>query len=356
MTAIHPSIVFALEAGPAAPASGIQPELWHWVAFGAFVLAMLILDLGVFHRHEREPSLRESALWTVVWAALALGFNGLVWHWGGATAGIQFLTGYLVEWSLSMDNVFVFAVIFGFFRVPLKYQYRVLFWGILGAIVLRLAFVLAGSALLHYFDWVTWIFGAFLVITGIKLAMQDEQKINPDRGLIMRLGYRIFRVSKEDHGEKFFVREAGKLYVTPLFIVLLIIEGTDVLFAIDSVPAIFGVTKDPFIVFTSNIFAILGLRALYFLLAGVMGMFRYLHYGLAAVLVFVGGKMIAEYWFEITAFRDSPWISLLIIVGLLGISIVASIIAKAREDRRKAEEIGQAHPDPQPGKLIERHP
>lgn len=357
MTAIHPSIVFALaEAGAPAPASGIQPALWHWVAFGAFVLAMLVLDLGVFHRHEREPSLRESALWTVVWAALALGFNGLVWHWGGATAGIQFLTGYLVEWSLSMDNVFVFAVIFGFFRVPLKYQYRVLFWGILGAIVLRLAFVLAGSALLHYFDWVTWIFGAFLVITGIKLAMQDEQKINPDRGLIMRLGYRIFRVSKEDHGEKFFVREAGKLYVTPLFIVLLIIEGTDVLFAIDSVPAIFGVTKDPFIVFTSNIFAILGLRALYFLLAGVMGMFRYLHYGLAAVLVFVGGKMIAEYWFEITAFRDSPWVSLLVIVGLLGISIAASVIAKAREDRRKAEENRPKRPDPEPGTLIERHP
>jgi tellurite resistance protein TerC len=263
-----------------------------------------------------------------MWAALALAFNGLVWHWGGTTAGIQFLTGYLVEWSLSMDNVFVFAVIFGFFRVPLKYQYRVLFWGILGAIVLRLAFVLAGSALMHYFDWVMWIFGAFLVITGIKLAVQDEHKINPDRSLIMRLSYRLFRVSREDHGPKFFAHEAGKLCVTPLFIVLLIIEATDVLFAIDSVPAIFGVTKDPFIVFTSNIFAILGLRALYFLLAGVMGMFRYLHYGLAAVLVFVGCKMIAEYWLEWTALKESPWISLAVIVGLLGISIVASMVAQ----------------------------
>jgi tellurite resistance protein TerC len=353
-----PRAILALaEPGAAAPASGIQPELWHWVAFGAFVLVMLVLDLGVFHRHSHEPSLRESALWTVIWAGLALAFNGLVWYWGGARAGIQFLSGYLVEWSLSMDNVFVFAVIFGFFRVPMKYQYRVLFWGILGAIVLRLAFVLAGSALLHYFDWVTWIFGAFLVITGIKLAIQDEQKINPDRSLIMRLSYRIFRVTKEDHGRKFFVREAGKLCVTPLFIVLLIIEGTDVLFAIDSVPAIFGVTNDPFIVFTSNIFAILGLRALYFLLAGVMGMFRYLHYGLAAVLVFVGGKMIAEYWFEITAFRDAPWISLLVIVGLLGISILASIAAKTREDRRKAEENRPARPDAEPGtQLIERRP
>jgi tellurite resistance protein TerC len=352
-----PSILLALADPVAAPASGIRPELWHWVAFGAFVLAMLVLDLGVFHRREREPSLRESAFWTLMWAALALAFNGLVWHWGGATAGIQFLTGYLVEWSLSMDNVFVFAVIFGFFRVPLKYQYRVLFWGILGAIVLRLAFILAGSALLHYFDWVTWIFGAFLVVTGIKLAIQDEHKINPDRSLIMRLGYRLFRVSRQDHGPKFFVHEAGKLCVTPLFIVLLIIEATDVLFAIDSVPAIFGVTKDPFIVFTSNIFAILGLRALYFLLAGVMGLFRYLHYGLAAVLVFVGGKMIAEYWFELTALRDSPWISLVVIVALLGISIVASLIAEARDDRRKAKEVQQEQPTPQPGtQLIEHHP
>src|SRR6185369_15767608 len=269
------------------------------------------------------------AFWTVVWCSLAGVFNLIIWKWMGHKPAIQFLTGYLVEWSLSMDNVFVFAVIFGFFRVPQKYQYRVLFWGILGAIVLRLAFVLAGSALLHYFDWVTWIFGAFLVITGIKLAMQDEQKINPDRSLIMRLGYRIFRVSKEDHGEKFFVREAGKLYVTPLFIVLLIIEGTDVLFAIDSVPAIFGVTKDPFIVFTSNIFAILGLRALYFLLAGVMDMFHYLNYGLAAVLAFVGLKMIVEYWAPhvIEKVPAPQVVSLVVILSLLSASIAASIFS-----------------------------
>src|SRR5262245_6365949 len=347
----YPLAILAL-ADPgdaAAPASGIQPELWHWVAFGAFVATMLVLDLGVFHRHEREPSLRESAFWTVVWAALALGFNGLVWFWGGATAGIQFLTGYLVEWSLSMDNVFVFAVIFGFFRVPLKYQYRVLFWGILGAIILRLAFVLAGSALLHYFDWVMWIFGAFLVITGIKLAIQDEHKINPDRSLIMRLGYRLFRVSREDHGPKFFAHEGGKLCVTPLFIVLLIIEGTDVLFAIDSVPAIFGVTKDPFIVFTSNIFAILGLRALYFLLAGVMGMFRYLHYGLAAVLTFVGAKMIAEYFWEFRIFKDYPWSSLVVIVTLLGIAIAASLVA-ARRDKDIKDVQAKTRPEPMPAK------
>src|SRR5215471_16796020 len=300
-TALCPLIAVVVEqAAPAA--AGIHPQWWHWVGFGVFVVTMLVLDLVVFHRQSSEPTLRESAFWTAVWAGLALAFNGLVWHWGGSTAAIQFLTGYLIEWSLSMDNVFVFAVIFNFFRVPLKYQYRVLFWGILGAIVLRLAFVLAGSALLHYFEWVTWIFGAFLVVTGIKLAIQDEQKINPDRSLIMRLGYRLFRVSREDHGRKFFVREAGKLCVTPLFIVLLIIEGTDVLFAIDSVPAIFGVTKDPFIVFTSNIFAILGLRALYFLLAGMIGIFRYLHYGLAAVLIFVGAKMIAEYLWKLQFF------------------------------------------------------
>jgi tellurite resistance protein TerC len=318
----------------AAPdAGGVQPLWWHWAAFGMFVAVMLALDLGVFHRHTKEPTLRESAFWTIFWAVLALAFCGLVWWWGGATPAINFLSGYLIEWSLSMDNVFVFAVIFNFFRVPLAYQYRVLFWGILGAIVLRLAFVLAGTAMLHYFEWITWIFGGFLIFTGFKLAFEDSKEINPDRSLLMRLGYRIFRVTKQDYGAKFVVRENGKLYVTPLFLVLLVVEGTDVLFAIDSVPAIFGVTRDPFIVFTSNIFAILGLRALYFLLAGVMEMFRYLNYGLAAVLVFVGGKMIAEYWWEIKIFKDHPWISLLIIVALLGCSIVASLVAEKREKR-----------------------
>jgi tellurite resistance protein TerC len=314
------------EEMPLAPPSGIRTQWWHWAAFGVFVAVMLALDLGVFHRHSRKPTLRESTFWTVFWAALALGFNGLVWHWGGSTAAIQFLTGYLVEWSLSMDNVFVFAVIFTFFQVPPKYQYRVLFWGILGAIFMRLVFILVGAALIARFEWVLLLFGALLIITGIRLAIKDEN-VNPEHNIFMRFGRRILPVASGSHGKRFFARENGRRCVTPLFLVLLVVESSDVLFAIDSVPAIFGVTRDPFIVFTSNIFAILGLRALYFLLAGVMGLFRYLHYGLAAVLIFVGAKMIAEYWFELHLFKDNPWISLAVIAGLLGIAIVASLVA-----------------------------
>jgi tellurite resistance protein TerC len=324
--------IIAASQAPVAHPAGIEAQWWHWVAFGVFVGIMLVLDLAVFHRHSSEPTLRESALWTAVWAALALAFNALVWHWGGSTAAIHFLTGYLIEWSLSMDNVFVFAVIFGFFKVPLKYQYRVLFWGILGAIVLRLAFVLVGAAVFHYFEWVTWIFGAFLIYTGFKLAMEGDKEIDPNRSIFMRLGRRLLPVAHTNHGKRFFVREGGKFCVTPLFLVLLVVEGTDLLFAVDSVPAIFGVTNDPFIVFSSNIFAVLGLRALYFLLAGVIEMFRYLHYGLAAVLIFIGTKMVVEYWFDLHFFKDRPWASLMVIVGLLGIAVAASIFAGRRHE------------------------
>lgn len=291
---------------------------------------MLFLDLAVFHRRSREPSLRQSAFWTVFWVLVALAFNGLIWWWGGSEHAIYFLTGYLVEWSLSMDNVFVFAVIFGYFHVPLKHQYRVLFWGILGAIVMRLAFVLAGAALIRHFEWILLLFGALLIFTGIKLAIQQEH-VHPEKNLLMRLGRRIFRVARESHDEKFLVRENGLVCITPLFLVLLVIESTDVLFAVDSVPAIFGITRDPFIVFTSNIFAILGLRALYFLLAGVMHLFRFLRYGLAAVLVFVGLKMVGEYWWELHLFKDYPWVSLAAIVTLLSISIVVSLLAPGQE-------------------------
>ncbi|HTQ38969.1 MAG TPA: TerC family protein [Pirellulales bacterium] len=312
------------EQTAAALPSGIQAQWWHWVAFGVFVAVMLALDLGVFHRHSREPTLKESAFWTAVWTALALAFNGLVWRWGGSTAAVQFLTGYLVEWSLSMDNVFVFAVIFTFFQIPLEYQYRVLFWGILGAIFMRLAFILVGAALLEYFEWMLLVFGGLLIITGLRLALKHEET-HPENNLIMRLARRFLPVAGGSHGNRFFVRENSRRCITPLFLVLLVVESTDVLFAVDSVPAIFGVTRDPFIVFTSNIFAILGLRALYFLLAGVMGLFRYLHYGLAAVLIFVGGKMMAEYFFDLHLFKDYPWISLAVIAALLGIAIVASL-------------------------------
>jgi TerC family integral membrane protein len=331
-----PALLADIEAAVAG-----EPTLWHWLAFGAFVVVLLSLDLFVFHRKSREPTLRESALWTVVWCALALGFNALTWVWRGSEYGLYFLTGYLVEWSLSMDNVFVFAVIFSFFKVPLKYQYRVLFWGILGAVVMRLSFILLGAALIERFAWIMPIFGVFLIYTGIKLALSDESEVDPDKNLLMRLARRLFPVAREDHGDRFFVVENGRRAITPLFLVLLVVESTDVLFAVDSVPAIFVITRDEFTVFTSNIFAILGLRALYFLLAGVMDLFRYLNYGLSAVLIFVGLKVVAEYlapYFSGESGAEHehglihPAVSLAVIVTLLGISILASVIAKKREE------------------------
>jgi tellurite resistance protein TerC len=320
--------------------------LWHWIAFGAFVIVLLVIDLVVFHRDSREPTFRESAVWTVVWCLIALAFNGLIWYWRGADAAVSFLTGYLVEWTLSMDNVFVFAVIFSFFRVELKYQYRVLFWGILGAIVMRLSFVLLGTVLIERFDWVMPLFGLLLIYSGIKLCLQKEGEFDPETNLLRRLATKVLPVASGDFGERFFVRQNGRFAITPLFLVLLVVESTDVIFAVDSVPAIFTITLDPFIVFTSNIFAILGLRALYFMLAGAMDLFRYLKYGLAAVLVYLGLKMIAEYaahrFFGLPAGQHliSPLLSLLIIVVVLAIAIVASLMAgpHGEEENRHEEE------------------
>lgn len=323
-------------------ANGHLPVTWvHWVAFCAGTLVLLVLDMFVFHRHSYEPTLRESALWTVFWCVLALMFNGWLWWWAqqvappGSRHALAFLTGYLVEWSLSMDNVFVFVVIFAYFGVPLKYQYRVLFWGIIGAIVLRLLFIVAAAGILHYFNWAFYIFGAFLVYTAIKLATSHGMESHPDQNIFVRLGHKYLRVAPGSHGDKFFVRVDGQLFVTSLVLVLLVIESTDVLFAVDSVPAIFGITQDPFIVFTSNIFAVMGLRALYFLLAGVMTMFRYLNYGLSAVLGFIGVKMIVK---EAVGWEPEHWQSLLVIVGLLGAAIVVSLLAARREEM--AEEGG----------------
>jgi tellurite resistance protein TerC len=320
----------------------IAVAVWHWVVFAVLVAILLALDLFVFHRHDRVPSLRESAGWTVFWCCLAAAFNGLVAWWGGAEAGLTFLTGYVIEWSLSMDNVFVFAVIFAFFRVPLQYQYRVLFWGILGAIVLRLAFVLAGVQLIHHFDWVLPLFGLLLVYAGVKLAIHADTDVEPEKNIVLRVARRLLHVAPGDHhqhGGAFFVRAGGRFCITPLFLVLLVVESTDLLFAVDSVPAILGITTDAFIVFTSNVFAILGLRALYFLLAGVMQMFRYLHHGLAGVLAFIGLNMIGDY--VAVAFFAQPagahliptWAKLLAIALLLAISIVASIVGQNRQDR-----------------------
>ena len=299
------------------------------------VILLLTLDLGVFHRRDRTPSLAESAAFTLLWCLLAAAFNALTWWWRGSEAGVLFLTGYLVEWSLSMDNVFVFAVIFRFFQVPRAHQYPVLFWGILGAIVMRLGFILAGTALIRWLDWILPAFGVFLIFAAYRMARQKAGAIDPEQNALLRLARRFLPVADGDareHGRRFFLRQDGRWRVTPLLLVLAAIESTDLLFAVDSVPAIFGITTDPYIVFTSNVFAILGLRALYFLLAGVMDMFRYLHYGLAGVLAFVGIKMIAQWQFP---HRDaSPffpaWASLAAIVAILGISIAASLAAPRR--------------------------
>jgi tellurite resistance protein TerC len=315
---------------------------WFWVAFCAGTAVLLILDMFVFHRHSHEPTLRESALWTVFWCSLALVFNAWVWHWSGPKHAVEFFTGYLVEWSLSMDNVFVFVVIFAYFGVPLKYQYRVLFWGILGAIAMRLTFILAANQLIHI-KYVLEAFGIFLVYTGIKLATAHGTEANPDHNILLRFARKYLRVAKGTHGDKFFVRQDGRLFVTSLFLVLLVIESTDVVFAIDSVPAIFGITKEPFIVFTSNVFAIMGLRALYFLLAGVMNLFRYLSYGLSAILIFIGIKMVLHQWLEMP-----HWASLLVIVSFLTVSIIASLVASSRERRMILE--GRIPPPPGAGK------
>lgn len=312
----------------AAGAPTVQVSWAAWVFFSGLVVLLLTLDLVVFHRRIHTPSLKESVGWSAFWIGLALLFNLYIWWWRGPRAGAEYLTGYLIEKSLSMDNIFVFAVIFRFFRVELKYQYRVLFWGILGAIVMRLLFILIGAELVRRFDWTIPIFGAFLVYTAVKLATSHDRQVDPEKNLLLRLSRRYLRVAHGSYGPRFFVQENGRLCITSLFLVLVVIESTDVLFAVDSVPAIFGVTKDVFIIFTSNIFAILGLRALYFLLASVVDLFCYLVYGLTAVLGFVGLKMIAEHFVPHVAEHLIPiWLSLTVVGSLVAISIIASIIA-----------------------------
>lgn len=322
----------------------LNVHIWHWFAFAGLVVALLVLDLAVFHRRVHTPTLRESAAWSVFWIALALIFNGFIWWWGatqkgGADAGLMFFTAYLVEKSLSVDNLFVFIVIFRFFAVHLKYQYRVLFWGVLGAILMRLAFILAGIRLIESFEWLLVVFGAFLIYTAVKLTTHASAEVNPDKNILLRAARRFFRVTREDHGQKFFARENGLLCITPLLLVLLMVESSDVLFAVDSVPAVIGITRDAFIVFTSNIFAILGLRALYFLLAGVLDRFGYLHYGLSAVLGFIGIKMIAEFaakrWGGLEGGHLLPtWVSLSVIGLLLAASVVASLVLTRRTEAR----------------------
>jgi len=299
-------------------------SLWLWAGFNLFVLGMLAVDLGIFHRQAHAVSMREAGTWSAVWIALALIFNLGVWKFLGPQPGVEFLTGYLIEKSLSIDNIFVIALLFAYFKVPGEYQHRVLFWGILGALVMRAAFILAGAALLERFHWIIYLFGGFLVLTGIKMAFAPEHGVEPERNPVVRLVRRLMPVTAEFRGASFFVRAGGRRAATPLFLVLVMVEFTDLVFAVDSIPAIFAVTRDPFLVYTSNVFAILGLRSLYFLLAGVMHKFEYLKLGLAAILVFVGAKMALVDWVKVPTV-----LSLGVIAAILALAVAASLL-KAR--------------------------
>jgi len=295
-------------------------QLLFWILFNLFVLVMLVLDLGVFHRRTHVVKFREALLWSAMWIALAAVFAVLVYFWRGRGPSLEFVTGYVIELSLSVDNLFVFLLIFRYFQVPTVHQHNVLFWGILGALIMRAIFILAGVGLIRQFHWIIYIFGALLVYSGIKLFRQENAEIHPEKNPLLRLFRRWIPVTKDYEGAKFFVRRPG-LYATPLFIVLLVVETTDVLFAVDSIPAILAITLDAFIVYTSNVFAILGLRSMYFALAGMMELFHYLHYGLSLVLIFVGGKMLVSHYYQIPT-----ELALGIVAGILIISVVASML------------------------------
>ncbi|WP_224366554.1 TerC family protein [Hyalangium versicolor] len=297
-----------------------------WAGFIAFVLAMLALDLGVFHRQSHEVRFKEALVWSGVWVSLALLFNlGIWWHFG-TEPGVQFLTGYLIEKSLSIDNIFVFVIVFSSLRIPAIYQHRVLFWGILSALVLRAIMIFAGVAMLQRFHWLIYVFGAFLIFTGVKLFLNRNKEEHPENSAAMRWARRVIPSTSQFHGHHFFTRDNGRWLATPLLMALLLVEVTDVIFALDSIPAIFAVTQDPFLVFTSNIFAILGLRSLFFLVAGMVEKFSYLKIGLSAVLVFVGAKMTLVDFVKVPAA-----VSLGVIALLIGGSVLASFL-KARSD------------------------
>lgn len=296
-------------------------NIWFWVGFIAFVLAMLALDLGVFHRRPHEVKPREAGIWVAIWVALALAFAAGLAAWAGHRVALTFLTGYVIEEALSADNIFVMVLIFEYFRVPKQNQHRVLFYGILGALVMRGLFIAAGAALVSNFSWVLYVFGALLVVTGVRMAIKGDEEFQGDDNKIVKTVRRFLPIAENYSGKNFFTIENGRRIATPLLLVLILVEFTDLIFAIDSIPAIFGVTTDPFIVFTSNIFAVMGLRSLYFLLAAVVDRFHLLKYGLAVILTFVGFKMLAEHWIRIDI-----TVSLAIILGVLAISIIASLV------------------------------
>ncbi|WP_445666527.1 TerC family protein [Fodinibius sp. AD559] len=297
-----------------------------WSIFNVFIIAMLIIDLVVLHKEDEPVSIKEALYWTGVWIAMALIFGIGVYYYMGSQTALDYYTGYLIEKSLSVDNIFVFLLVFTYFKVPDEFQHKVLFWGIFGALVMRLIFIFTGVALIERFHWIIYVFGGFLVFTGIKLAMEKDKEVHPERNPILILVRRFFPTTKSYHGSKFFIRKMGRLIATPLFIVLVVIETTDLVFALDSIPAILAITRDEFIIYSSNAFAILGLRALYFAVSGIMRLFHYLHYGLSLILVFVGIKMLLSDLYHI----PTPY-ALAFIAGSLALSIIASILNPKEE-------------------------
>ncbi|HOG17660.1 MAG: Inner membrane protein alx [Syntrophaceae bacterium PtaU1.Bin231] len=305
----------------------MSERILPWILFNAFVLLMLALDLGVFHRKAHVIRIKEAVVWSIVWTVLALLFALFVYFYRGRDAALEYLAGYLIERTLSMDNLFVFLLVFSYFAVPPAYEYKVLYWGILGALIMRAFFIAAGVALIQHFHWIIYVFGAFLVLTGVRMVVEKDTEIHPEKNPVLKLLRRVMPVTASYEGGSFFVKQAGRLQATPLFVVLLVVETTDIVFAVDSIPAVFSVTLDPFIAYTSNVFAILGLRALYFALAGMMRLCQSLHYGLSVVLVFLGAKMIASAFYKVPI-----GIALGLIAAILATSIAFCMLSSRKDD------------------------
>ncbi|MGH9243935.1 MAG: TerC family protein [Acidimicrobiales bacterium] len=326
--------LLAATAPSAGEFASFDVPAWAWLALVGTIVVLLVGDLLLVHRTPREISFRAAAVESGVWIAIGLGFTAVMAWWQGGTVGGEYLAGYLIEKSLSVDNVFVWAVIFGYFSVPARYQFRVLFWGIFGALVLRAIFIFAGVALLETFDWILYVFGAFLVVTAVKIARHHGTEVHPEANPVLKLVRRVVPSTTDYNGQRLFTRRRGRLLATPLFAVLVLVETTDVVFAVDSIPAILAVSREPFIVFASNAFAILGLRALYFLLAGMAGRFRYLNRGLGVILGFVGVKMLIVEWYHLPT-----WASLAVIAIVLAVTVTASVRAEPRDRLREAEAV-----------------
>ena len=321
----------------------IQNEILWWVAFNIFVVAMLALDLGVFHRRAHVIHIKEALGWSIAWILLSLLFNLGIYFWRGSETALEFLAGYLIEKSLSVDNIFVFVLIFSYFRIPFLYQHKVLFWGIVGALILRSVFIAAGITLLERFHWVIYIFGGFLIVTGLRMGLQKHKEIHPEKNPVLRLFRKFMPVTDNLEEGRFFVKQGKYHAATPLFITVLVVETTDLIFAVDSIPAILAITSDPFIVYTSNVFAILGLRALYFAIAGMIRRFQYLHYGLSAILVFVGMKMLLSGVYKIPVG---------VALGAVAIILLVSVMTSIAQSRKNAS--GPASAD-RPGEEISPH-